>query len=243
MRHSAGFVRLVLIFLMLPLPLLAGISTDKSRIVLTRDQRAARLTVRNDSSHPLIITSAFERLRQNRQSLLVPVPGGVSAQMRQGLHVWIKQAVLPPGKATTVFLVLDTSAALGQERRVHLRLNADPQNGLGPRWGLSIPVFMRPAGLSANATLFDPQITNAHSLSVQLRRRDGATPYGMIEITDKAGKTLGAVHNVTLYAQNQPVRYSIDVNGKTPPARIRYVGEEEFSGQTFAQISLLPPPR
>lgn len=215
------------------------VTTNPSRLVLSNNIRAGEISVHNSGTHTLSIHSSWTGIRQDGDGVLHPVPQPHAPDKTFGLHKWPQDFTLKPGETRPIVLVLDPKTAILEEQRTHLRIDADRENGRGPRWGVTLPIFMRPDGLAMRAKIVDVRWASENSVLVHLIRKDGSTPYGKIQITDTAGTTLGELGNISLYANDQVVRYEIQIdNPVTTEITVRYIGAGEFENQVFDSKSL-----
>ncbi len=238
MRYVTAIVLCLTVILTSATASFGDVTTNPSRVVLSEAVRAGEVQVHNSGRHSLNIVASWADIRQGGDGVLHPVPHP-PAPDEFGLHMWPTAFTLKPGETRPVFVVLDPKTNVGTEQRIHLRLDADQQNGKGPRWGMSMPVFVRPDGLVNTTRIENVRWASPQSVFVSLFRTNGITPYGKLTMTDDRGKELGALGNITLYANQKIVRYEIPLEAM-PQGNItvRYLGSGEFSNQVFDDASL-----
>jgi len=234
MRHFARFTLCLTALLGFACASYADITTDPSRLVLTEQTRAGEVTVHNSGGHTLRIGVKWSDIAQGPDGVLHPVPEGAAASASRGLHLWPQKFTLKPDETRPVYVVLDPKSNIEGERGVHIRIDADRANGKGPRWGVTLPVFVREAGLAITAQIADVRWAGAQSLMVTLYRDGGATPYGQLVVTNDRGEILGELGNITLYADKHNIQYEIPLERPLEgTAYVTYLGAGEFDNQTF----------
>jgi hypothetical protein len=234
MRYLSKIALCLAVILMLGGVARADVTTNPSRLVISENARAGEVRVHNSGRHTLRIETGWSAIIQAADGVLHPVPQGAPDALTQDLHLWPDTFTLKPGESRDVYLVLDPKSVLEGERQVHLRINADRVNGKGPRWGLTLPVFIRAPGLGVSARIIDVRPASKQSIFVLLRREEGLTPYGKLVVTDGRGNILGELGNITLYAQDRDIRYEIPLDTlPSGAAFVSYIGSGEFENQVF----------
>ncbi len=234
MRHFARFTLCLTALLGFVCVSYADITTDPSRIVLTEQTRAGEVKVHNSGGHTIRIEIHWSDIAQGPDGVLHPVPQEAPPTASRGLHLWPRQFTLKPDETRAVYVVLDPKSEIEGERRVHIRINADRANGKGPRWGLTLPVFVREASMAMTTQITDIRWAGPQSLMVTLYRDGGATPYGQLVVTNDRGEILGELGNVTLYADKQNIQYEIPLDRPLDGSTyVTYLGAGEFENQTF----------
>ncbi len=238
MRHFAGITLCLAVLFMFANIAFADVTTSPSRLVLNNETRAGQIDVHNSGGHSLTIETGWTTIAQGEDGVLHPVPQGPAADMTNGLHLWPQNFTLKPGETRAVYVVFDPKTPVETEQRVHMRIDADRISGKGPRWGLTLPVFIRPANLTVTTEITDVRWASPQSLLVSLYRQGGATPYGTLGVTDNNGQILGALGNVTLYAHGRVIRYEIPLDAMPDGSGfVTYLGSGEYTNQTFDRIS------
>ncbi len=215
----------------------ADVTTNPSRLVLNNETRAGQIDVHNSGHHTLRIESGWTDIAQGEDGVLHPVPQGPAPDTTKGLHLWPQNFTLKPDETRAVYVVFDPEAQVSKEQRVHMRINADRVNGKGPRWGLTLPVFVRPQNLPVTAEITNVSWAGPQSLFVSLYRKGGASPYGRLAVSDDNGTIIGELGNVSLYVNGRAVRYEIPLETlPTGGGFVSYLGSGEFTNQVFDQI-------
>ncbi|PHS21706.1 MAG: hypothetical protein COA84_15350 [Robiginitomaculum sp.] len=239
MRYFTGFTLCLAALLVFATPLRADITTNPSRMVLGENDRAGEVKIHNSGGHTLRIETGWTAIAQGPDGVLHPIPQGAAPNDTKGLHLWPQVFTLKPGDTRAVYVVLDPKSQVEDERHVHIRIDADRVNGKGPRWGLTLPVFVREAAMPVSAQITEARWAGAQSLMVSLYREDGATPYGRLIASNDRGEILGELGNITLYADRQTIQYKIPLERLPEGAVIiSYLGSGEFENQVFDTLQM-----
>ncbi len=234
MRYFTGFTLCLAAVLLFARTGLTDVTTNPSRLVLTQEVRAGEIQVHNSGHHTLTISTGWTAIAQGNDGLLYPAPYGPATVPIAGLQMWPNAFTLKPDETRAVYVVLPPENPIKSEQLTHIRIDADRVNGKGPRWGLSLPVFVRAKYMPMTVQITEVRRAGPQSVFVTLFRHGGATPYGKLVISDERGRTLGELGNITLYADKQDVRYEIPLEHSTPGTSfISYLGSGEFENQVF----------
>ena len=221
----------------------ADVTVSPSRLVVNEDVRAAKVSVYNGGHHSLRITARWSAIRQGSDGTLYPVPQGPPPAVLQALRLWPRDIILKPGQTAPVYVLLDPATPKDAHLRAQLRIDAQRQNGTGPRWGLSVPVFVRSAHLNASARIAGARMNGEHAMLISLYRRGGATPYGALVVRGPDDSAIGVLNNVTLYADDRLVQFEVPLRAPLQsPLRVSYQGTGEYARQVFDErrFSLAP---
>ncbi len=217
----------------------ADVTVSPSRLVLDDEVRAAKVSVYNGGHHSLRIHASWSAIRQGQDGTLYPVPQGPPDRVRQALHLWPRDLVLKPGETAPVYVLLDPATPKDAHMRAQLRLDAQRQNDTGPRWGLSMPVFVRKAQSKVTAQITGVAQNDPRNLMVSLYRRGGATPYGALVVEGPDGAPIGVLNNVTLYANDRAVQFAVPLHAPLQAAaKVSYRGAGEFAHQVFDEYRI-----
>ncbi len=215
---------------------LADVTADPSRLVLNETTRAGQINVHNSGGHTLRIKTLWAAIAQGPNGILHPAEVNPVLPLTHNLQMWPGDFILKPDETRPLYVMLPPKAPVLGEQHVHIRINADRVNGKGPRWGLSLPVFVRETGMPVTAQIIQARKGGPQSVLVNLYRKGGATPYGKLVATTMQGQVLGELGNITLYADQKPIQYEIPLD-LMPRAHetilVTYLGSGEFENQVF----------
>jgi P pilus assembly chaperone PapD len=218
---------------MAPLPALAELMLNPTRVVFARNQRAAQVELINNSSEPATYRIGVVNRRMGETGEFIAVTDAAPQErfVDGMLSYSPRQVTLQPGSAQVVRLMVRKPDSLAEgEYRSHLHFEKLPEPGeqatsmeagearigvvLKTLIGASIPVIVRHGATDASATLSDlalqPQADGkAPLLAFRIGRAGNASLYGdlAVSFTPRGGASVivGKAGGVAVYTPN-PVR-------------------------------------
>ena len=227
-RHAA----FLLLALMLPLPALAELMLNPTRVVFTRNQRAAQVELINHSAEPASyrINVVNRRMSETGEFIVVTEAAPDDRFADAMLSYSPRQVTLQPGGAQVVRLMIRKPEGLAEgEYRSHLHfeklpepgdmassVEADPANQtigvvLKTLIGASIPVIVRHGATDAAVALTQRALQPGPQgqpplLAFRIERSGNSSVYGDLNVvyTPKggAGQVVGKAGGVAVYTPN-----------------------------------------
>jgi P pilus assembly chaperone PapD len=216
-----------------PLPALAELMLNPTRVVFARNQRAAQVELINNSSEPASYRIGVVNRRMGETGEFIPVTEAApNEHFVDGMLSYSpRQITLQPGSAQVVRLMIRKPEGLAEgEYRSHLHFEKLPEAGevatsvnpgearigvvLKTLIGASIPVIVRHGATDASATLaglaLQPQPEGkAPLLAFRIERAGNASLYGDLAVIftprGGAGVVVAKAGGVSVYTPN-PVR-------------------------------------
>jgi P pilus assembly chaperone PapD len=228
-------VACALLMLLVPLPALAELMLNPTRVVLTRNQRAAQVELINHSSAPASyrINVVNRRMSETGEFTVVTEAAPDDRFADTMLSYSPRQVTLQPGSAQVVRLMIRRPEGLADgEYRSHLHFEKLPEPGetassvenepanqkigvvLKTLIGASIPVIVRQGATDAAVTLgglaLQPQEAGkAPLLAFRIERSGNSSVYGDLHVVftprGAAGQVVAKAGGVAVYTPN-PLR-------------------------------------
>ena len=225
----------LLLALLLPLPALAELMLNPTRVVFSKNQRAAQVELINNSSEPATYRISVVNRRMSDTGEFITVTEAAADERFAGpmLSYSPRQVTLQPGSAQVVRLMIRKPDGLAEgEYRSHLHFEKQPEAGAlatsveaatgAPKIGVqlttlvgaSIPVIVRHGASSASVTLAGlalaaPEAGKGPLLAFRIERTGNSSVYGDLSavFTPRGGasQVVGKANGVAVYSPN-PLR-------------------------------------
>ncbi|MES2319185.1 MAG: fimbria/pilus periplasmic chaperone [Pseudomonadota bacterium] len=213
-----------------PLPALAELMLNPTRVVLARNQRAAQVELINNGSGPTSYRISIVNRRMSETGEFINVTeAGPGERFADGMLSYSpRQVTLQPGTAQVVRLMVRKPEALADgEYRSHLHFEKLPEAGevassvepgaqgearigvvLKTLIGASIPVIVRHGATEAAVTLTNMalQAGAAPQLAFHIQRSGNSSLYGDLSVTftprGGSAQVIGGAGGVAVYTPN-----------------------------------------
>lgn len=202
-----------------------ALKITRKRIVFEGSQRAAVLSIINDTAEEQTYRLRWRQMRMTEDNALIPVEDNAQAALAEKFHDLVRYAprriVLPPGGTQQVRLMLTKAESLAEgEYRSHLWLqpeagNAEfnaadgassqrPQVQLKMLTGMTIPVIVRRGSMRVKATISDMQVAinpegKGMDVAFTVGRQGNRSLYGDLTFTCDGSVLAREVKGVAIY--------------------------------------------
>lgn len=219
----------------------AEISLDTTRIVLSSGQKTAEINVFNSGQQAYTVTAQWTHLRQGANGMLYPTAQYVAPADFNAVGIYPAKLQIPAQGTAKIRLLLPPGPIANGETRQHLRLDMDPEYGVGAQFAFVLPVLVRGTVLSPDVVIAATQLQGGERLNVRMLNRAGASPHGHLVVFDGSGHEVARMNNVNLYQVNTAVTFTLKLPATHGPSlHVRYDGDAEYAGTVFATANIRP---